>query len=343
MKCGSYDLDFSNVLKTTKQKGYKQVLIQIPEGLKQKSFEIVSFLEKERSLFCIIQADPCFGACDIPPDCLTKDLNVDAIIHIGHQRIPSISKKGQQTPILYVPARSIHPIKDIIQDALPLLEGTRIGICTTAQHIHQLESVSKILEDNGFKPILGPGDPRIDKNSQILGCNFSVGRNIQHEVDSFLYIGSGMFHPLGLSLSVNKPVIILDPYTRQVKKEELMELKESVLRQRYGAIAQAKQAESFGILLGSKKGQMRLHQAHKSYQMIIDENKKAWLILVNHLTPSFLEGYYTIDCFISTLCPRIAIDDYLSFKTPIITPKELEIALGKTSWDEYQFDEIIDE
>ena len=36
-------------------------------------------------------------------------------------------------------------------------------------------------------------------------------------------------------------------------------------------------------------------------------------------------------------------DDYLKYKVPIITPVELEILLGKKKWEDYQFDQIINQ
>jgi 2-(3-amino-3-carboxypropyl)histidine synthase len=65
------------------------------------------------------------------------------------------------------------------------------------------------------------------------------------------------------------------------------------------------------------------------------------MIVVDYFSPVFLEGFRYIDCFVSTACPRIAIDDYLQYKIPIITPVELKILLGKISWEMYEFDEII--
>jgi len=157
----------------------------------------------------------------------------------------------------------------------------------------------------------------------------------------FLYIGSGTFHPLGLILSTKKPVIIADPYTNQIKYEELNELKDTVLRQRYGAIARSKDAKVFGILIGLKKGQQRTDLAYKIKQILDSKQKKSYIIALNNFSSSFLKSYKEIDCFISTACPRIAIDDYMQYKTPIITPVELEILLGLKKWDDYQFDEIV--
>jgi diphthamide synthase subunit DPH2 len=39
-----------------------------------------------------------------------------------------------------------------------------------------------------------------------------------------------------------------------------------------------------------------------------------------------------------TACPRVAIDDYLKFETPVLTLTELDLAL--TGQGEYTFDEI---
>ena len=65
-------------------------------------------------------------------------------------------------------------------------------------------------------------------------------------------------------------------------------------------------------------------------------------MVINHFSPSIIESYRDIDCFISVACPRIPIDDYMQYKVPILTPIELDIVLGFKKWDEYQFDEILD-
>ena len=41
-----------------------------------------------------------------------------------------------------------------------------------------------------------------------------------------------------------------------------------------------------------------------------------------------------------TACPRIAIDDSIMYKKPLLTPQELEIAIGKRKWEDYEIDEI---
>ncbi len=337
MKIPGYDIDLEKAIKIINKKNYKRVILQVPEGLKTHLIKFVEFLESKTNANIIISADPCFGACDIVyPD--FKILDVDLVIQIGHTDIPFI--KDLPIPNLFINAKADVDISNAVNKALTFLDGKKIGLITTAQHIHLLNTASRILIDNNYEPIIGKGDNRIALKGQILGCNFSTAVSISNKVDSFLFIGSGNFHPLGLLLSTNKPVIACDPYTSEIRKEELNDFRDMIIRQRYGAIARSKNAKIFGILVGIKKGQQRIDLAYELKGKIEAKQKKSYIFTVNHFLPSHLESFRNIDCFVSTACPRIAIDDYMQYKIPIITPIELDILLGFKKWDDYQFDEI---
>ena len=127
----------------------------------------------------------------------------------------------------------------------------------------------------------------------------------------------------------------------RVKKQELDDLKDTILRQRYGAIANSKNAKKFGILFCIKRGQQRVELADEIKEMLDSFNKKSMIIALDNFSPVSLQGFGDFDCFVSTACHRIAIDDYLQYKIPILTPIELEIVLGKRKWEEYVFDQIL--
>ncbi len=338
MKIPGYTLNIEKAVETINEKDYKKVCLQIPEGLRVYAFEIVKFLEKETSASIIISADPCFGACDVANYEL-QNLDVELIIQIGHTQIEDI--ENYWIPTLFINAESDLNISKVIEKAIPLIKGKKIGIISTSQHIHTFETVKEILIKNNFQPVIGKGDNRIALTGQILGCNFSAATSIVDNVDSFLFIGSGNFHPLGLMLTTRKPVIAVDPYTNQTRIKELEELKDIVLRQRYGAIARSKDAKRFGILVGIKRGQQRIELAYKIKSILESKQKESFIITLSNFLPSYLQGFKNVDCYISTACPRIAIDDYMQYKTPILTPVELEILLGQKKWDDYQFDQII--
>ena len=340
MKIPGYTIDLEKVAQSINKNNYALVALQTPEGLKTHISKFIEFLENETAAQYIVYEDPCFGACGgVSPD--LKELGVDFAVQIGHTKIPCLM--DPLIPTMYVNAVSDLDVTKIVQKAIPYLKGKKIGVITTAQHIQNIDKIKTVLIENGFEPIVGKGDKRVEFDGQILGCNFSSASSVATEVDLFLYIGSGNFHPLGLILSTKKPVIVADPYDNSIRSDALNDLKDTVLRQRYGAIARSKDAKVFGILVGTKIGQQRIDLANKIKEMLDSKQKKSYVIVSNFFNPGNLETFRDIDCFVSTACPRIAIDDYMRYKIPILTPIELEILLGFKKWEEYQFDEILDQ
>jgi 2-(3-amino-3-carboxypropyl)histidine synthase len=224
---------------------------------------------------------------------------------------------------------------EILKESLIHLEGkAKVGLVTTTQHLHLLEDVARFLEENGKQVLMKEGKGTL--KGQVLGCNFSSVNDLP--VDTFLYLGSGNFHPLGIKLSTKKPVIIVDPYLNQVR--DIDEFTDRILRIRFARITRASEAEKFGILVSSKGGQSRWELAKVLKKMIYKEGKEAYLILLDEINPPSLMPFMDLDAFIVTACPRIAIDDSKMYEKPLLTPQELEIVLGRRDWEDYEMDEI---
>ncbi len=337
MELSNYKINIEEAIYQINKKNYKLVALQMPEGIKNSSLDIINIIKGKTNCNIILLADPCYGSCDIP-FCELNDLKIDLLIHIGHTRIPCINNTS--TPVIYLNAISNIDVSNVVEKAIPYLIGDRIGVITTAQHLDVLDKISNILKKQNLKPKSSKGDNRISDEGQIIGCNYSSASKIKDKVDSFLFVGSGNFHPIGLLLCLKKPVIAADPYSNQIKKEELLLLKDKILRQRYGAITIARKAEVFGILIGLKKGQQRYELGLQVKELLDSYDKKNFFIALNNFSPINLDSLHNIDCFISTSCPRIAIDDYALYKKPLITPIELEIVFNKRKWDDYEFDQI---
>lgn len=338
MEIIGYRIKTDDVIKEINQKNYQNIILQLPEGLKPQTKKIIDFFEKETDAEFFVSAESCFGACDLINKDFYNDTKIDAIVQIGHTSIPDYEK--QKTPYFFLNAESKKDTLEVVKKTVKHLDGKKIGLCTTAQHLHEIKKIQNFLSEKNIEPIIGKGDSRIKHSGQILGCNFSSAKNIENQVDAYLYIGSGSFHPLGLLLSTDKPVIAADPYSKQIKIKELDTLKESILRQRYGAIASCKHAESYAVVVCTKIGQNRYPDAKKIKKTIEKTGKKVVIVLVDFFSPDSFENFRDFDCIVSTACPRIAIDDYRQYKKPVITPVELEIVLGLKNWDEYVFDEI---
>ncbi|MDI6860008.1 MAG: diphthamide biosynthesis enzyme Dph2, partial [Methanocellales archaeon] len=185
---------------------------------------------------------------------------------------------------------------------------------------------------HGKTCIIGKGDSRVKHGGQILGCNFSAARV---DVDEFIYLGSGNFHPLGVTLATSKRVIIADPISNEVREVE----PEPILRQRHTIIAKALDAKTFGIIVSTKSAQTRMELAERLQEKALRKGLEAHLISMDEITPERLLSFKA-DAFVNTACPRIAIDDAALFKMPMLTPIEFEIILGERSWDDIKFDEM---
>ena len=180
------------------------------------------------------------------------------------------------------------------------------------------------------------GGDRLTFPGQVLGCNYSGDND---EIGHYLFLGSGDFHPIGLVLHTGKPLALLDPYTGDSSEMSFGRI-ERILRQRFGLIMEIDNAKTFGILIGEKPGQMRRNLAIRMKRVLEKHGRKGYLLALDHVSPDLID-FYPVDAFVNTACPRIAIDDSVRYDKPLVTPYELEVALGEKKWENgYQFDEI---
>ena len=149
-----------------------------------------------------------------------------------------------------------------------------------------------------------------------------------------------MFHPLGLALATEKPIVVANPAERRAMKQELAQKKDALLKRRYAQIARAEGGHRVGIIIGKKLGQHRAELAERLREMAERHGFNAVLVTADVLQPERLD-HLGMDFYVSTACPRVAIDDAGSFKQPMLTPIEFEILVGERDWNEYEFDQIV--
>ncbi|OPX58095.1 MAG: 2-(3-amino-3-carboxypropyl)histidine synthase [Methanobacterium sp. PtaB.Bin024] len=325
----NYQFKVDEIIDKIRDMGAEIVGLQFPEGLKVHATQLSDEIEAKTGVTVLISGDPCWGACDLS-DREMEGL-VDLLVHFGHTPLPIEYK----VPTLFIEASYHLESMEILNESLMLLEGKeKIGLVTTTQHLHLLDDAASFLEENGKQVVMKEGSGTL--KGQVLGCNFSSVQDLP--VDAFLYLGSGNFHPLGIKLSTQKPVIIADPYLNQARNID--EVADRILRIRFARIIRAKEAQKFGILISSKVGQSRWELAKSLKKMIYKGGKEAYLILLDEINPPSLMPFMDLDAFIVTACPRIAIDDSEMYEKPLLTPHELEIVLGIREWEDYKMDEI---
>lgn len=79
-----FSLELDKVIAQINERGAKNVLIQLPDGLKNQAKDVVDRLEEETQASIYLWFSSCFGACDLP---LGLDvLGIDLMIQWGHNR-----------------------------------------------------------------------------------------------------------------------------------------------------------------------------------------------------------------------------------------------------------------
>lgn len=324
----SYQLKIQEILAKIKEIDAHTVGLQFPEGLKIYATGVAQEIEEKAGVDVIISGDPCYGACDVADATMNM---VDLLVHFGHTPLPL----EYEVPVLFLEAEFQLDVTPAVYKALDLMEDyKKIGLVTTAQHLHLLDELVVLLERHGKEVVMGKG--KGTEKAQVLGCNFSSIENLP--VDAFLFLGSGNFHPLGIKLSTDKPVVIADPYHNEARTID--EFTDRVMRIRFAKITRAKEAERFGIVVSSKKGQNRMELASNLKHIVEGEGKQAFIIFMNQITPELLVPYRDLDAYVITACPRIAIDDANLYDKPLLTPEELLIVMDEKKWDDYTVDEI---
>ena len=304
----------------------KIVLLQLPEGLKSKAPNLAAIISEFGSV-PIISADPCYGACDLAT-IEAKILGADLLVHYGHTQMIMTG----DVPTLYIEVKSKNSIKQVIQKAMSYFTSwTKIGLVTTVQHVQQLEEVKNLLNDVGKISFIGDAG-HAKYPGQVLGCDFSNAEIISEKVDSFLFIGGGTFHAVGVALATEKPTIIADPYEQIVYSIE--DQVKRIIMQRWATISEAKKAKSFGILISLKNGQMKLKEAMKIKEKLEKVKFIVTLLALREITPNAMIQFPDIDVFINTACPRISFDDAKYFDKPILSINEALVVLGELKWED---------
>jgi 2-(3-amino-3-carboxypropyl)histidine synthase len=324
----TFDLETDRVIGEIARRGAHRVGLQFPEGLKRRAPAIAAAIEEKTDAEVYISANPCFGACDLDRRLLEE---MDLVFHFGHSTLG----EDDGGKVIYIEARSPVDPEEVVRKAIPVLEGKRIGLITTVQHVHKLGRIRSLLEEAGLEGVISPGDSRIAYPGQVLGCNFSAAFSaaFAENCDEYLYIGGGEFHPLGVALGSGRPVIIADPYLNEVRKTST----DTIMKKRYAAIGKCMDAQVAAIVVSTKTGQQRQELARSLKRLAEEKGMRVYILTLDLVTPEQLLNFKT-DVIVSTACPRIAIDDAGRYPAPVLTPPEFEIVLGVRQ--ELVFDEI---
>ena len=308
----------SDLIENLKERGAKRVALQFPEGLKRRSAEVIAAL-KDAGFDVMVSGDPCYGACDLALDTLAF---ADVLVHFGHSPVDN------QPQVIFEPYQVNFDVA-VLENALSFLKGRTVGLVTTVQHVHMIPAMEAFLHSKRITSIVAEGGGRTPNRGQVLGCNFAAAKATG--ADEILFVGTGLFHPIGIALATHARVIALDPLTGTAQEVN----GDALMRRRFAVIEKARGAKTVGIIVSTKSGQQRMELARRLASL----SPKAVIVTMREVNPDELLNL-GFTCYVNTACPRLAYDDQVRFPVPVLSPEEFEILCGARTWDAYAIDEI---
>jgi 2-(3-amino-3-carboxypropyl)histidine synthase len=308
----------------------KRLVLQVPAGLVRNAHELADRMRAETGAVVLLATRPCFGACDFPSS--DEAPRAELAVVLGHAPIPNVHLPR---PTYFVemrePGGDAEGLAELVRHAaLP----RRLGLVASVQHLDLVPPFTAALEARGFEVHIGQGDRRLAYPAQALGCNYTGAEAVVAQVDAFLFLGTGQFHPIGLAFAVDRPVWSLDPL------QNLLEApidRSTLVGRRQLTVAKARDARRWGILVSTFGGQNRSPTALALQERARAAGREAELLVFDRLDPRDLEGR-AFDAYVNTACPRIALDDGGNYGRPILTPPEFLMALGELPLAPYRFD-----
>ncbi|MCC7570212.1 diphthamide biosynthesis enzyme Dph2 [Candidatus Micrarchaeota archaeon] len=304
-----------------------KILLQFPEGLKQQALKFVEKYESQGHTI-YLSSSRSFGGCDVAFE-EADSIGAEKIVHFGHCKFPIHSffqKRFSNIKVEYIEYEV--PIKDeFLIEIVKYAEEKKfkkVGLILTVQHICILDSLIKKLSEKEIEVFVGKGAKTVYPG-QVLGCDTSSILSFIDKVDSIIFIGGGRFHYLAIHKNLEPykvPIVSANPYTLEIK--EINEEIGQYVKQRKGLIAQASEAETFGIIVSTRAGQFAIETAESIKKKLNEKGKNAEILVSRTVDAEALQDFNLFDAYINTSCPRLA-DDWKTIGKPVVNSNEIEI------------------
>lgn len=327
----NYNFEIHKTIHRIRTLNAKRVALQMPEGLLMFATTISDILTAlNPGTETLIMGDVTYGACCID-DYTARALECDLLVHYAHSCLIPVSTTTIATLYVFVDITidTPHLIATLSRNISP---GKTIAMVSTIQFASTLHQIKPDLEAEGLKVVI-PGIAPLSKG-EILGCTAPklTGKDTER-IDLILYLGDGRFHlEAAMIANPDLPAYRYDPYSRKLTRESYGH--EEMLSSRSTAIATAKTARKWGLILGALGRQGNPHtltliETHLHKRGIPYVN-----LLLSEIFPGKLATFADVECWVQIACPRLSIDWGHAFERPLLTPYEALVVLDEMEqWD----------
>lgn len=310
-------IDEERIFKEIESKKPVSVSLNGPDGILPQVQETAMNITKRFDIPAYVLADTTWGTCDLNSNG-AKVLGAEIQFNIGH----TINTESFEKNLILINAYDDVEFDSVAKKCVDILKGKRISLVTDSQHLHQMDKVNEILTNGGIEVKVGKGKGQLN-DGQVFGCEFYPATELKDKVDAYVFLGQSNFHAAGIALSTNMPTYVLDPYFNEVR--EVTEFAQKLKKKATLAIYKAAEAQSFGIIIGLKEGQLSKVFALKFKKELEKEGKTVQLFALTDITNERLKNLKGIDAFIQVACPRISTDN--QFDKPVLSTPQANALL----------------
>lgn len=347
----NYNFEVYKSVWQVRKHGAKRVALQLPEGLQLFATLLAKVFERFCGCQIVILGDVTYGACCVD-DYTAKSLDCDFMIHYGHSCLVPVTKTTVKTLYVFVEIvididhvealiRKYLILKEISEDEAEglgvdtverLKKMMKIVLVSTVQFISTVHVVKQRLAElcKSYNVALEIPQSRPLSSGEVLGC---TAPQLAADIDGILYVGDGRFHLEAIMIAnpqLQGSYFRYDPYSKRFSVEGYNH--QEMHERRLAAIESARSAKTFGLILGTL-GRQGSPAVLDDLRTKLDQHKLKYMtVLMSEIKPAKLAKFQGIDVWVQVACPRLSIDWSGAFDRPILTPYELNVALGEIAW-----------
>ncbi|HII03257.1 MAG TPA: diphthamide biosynthesis enzyme Dph2 [Candidatus Nitrosotenuis sp.] len=302
-------IDEKTIFKIIEERKPVSVALNGPDGMLPAVQDTAMRIMERFDIPAYVLADTTWGTCDLNSNG-AKVLSAEVLFNIGH----TINMTNFEDNVVLIDAFDDIPFDRVALKCAEMLKGKTVSLVTDSQHLNQVDLVREILENGGVNVKIGKGKGQLN-DGQVFGCEFYPAMEVKDVVDANVFMGQSNFHASGLALSTNKTTYVLDPYFNEVR--DVTEFAQMLQKKATLAMYKAAEANTFGVIVGLKEGQLSKLTALKFKRELEKEGKTVHLFALTDITNDRLRNLKGIDAFIQVACPRISTDN--QFDKPVLS------------------------
>ncbi|EPQ53261.1 diphthamide biosynthesis protein [Gloeophyllum trabeum ATCC 11539] len=339
------------------QGSFKRIALQFPDELLHDSVPIYRHLKSdleaaagsEAAPELYVLADTSYGRFDsLDNEVAAQHVDADLIVHHGH----ACMSKTYRMPVIYVFGKKTLDVEDCVSKLAECISSKdqpkRVVLRHDVAYSHVAGHVINRLRGAlpgvtiEYSRIPLRLDPSPHKPNAVAPSSEATLANTEDGdgADAFdqdnnpliLYIGGESLGLTNLLMThASSEVYSYNPETRSTRLESGRANR--LLMRRYATVQKARDADVFGILVGTLGVASYLPLISHLRSLLSRSRKKSYTISVGKLNPAKLANFMEIECFVLVACPENSLIESKEFMKPIVTPFELEIALkSEQSW-----------